>query len=191
MKRAALTLAFALVAGPALANPLSEALDAAGGALCFQDGERRPADQQWTGVRLSLSRDGVEGGAPTLRLRLQGKGRPVLIHGVCAWMPEINRGGGGRILDPTFLPTSGVTCFMTTDVTGASAEEGGSFPVDWGGDGQTIQVHLPQIVAAWRGYSTSRGATWPKVAAADRIVRVQRAPAEACADLRAKFVPAS
>lgn len=191
MKRAALTLALALVASPALASPLSDALDAAGGALCYQGVAERPAGQQWTKVQLSLSREGVSGGAPTLRLMLEGKGKPVLVYGTCAWMPEINRGGGGRILDPTFLPTEGVTCFMHTDVTGASAEEGGSFPMDWGGDGRAIQFHLPFTVAAWRSYNTSKGATWPDIAVADRIVRVERAPAETCAELRARFAPAA
>ena len=190
MKTAVLTLALALTAGPALATPLSEGLDSANGALCYQGVDPRPVGQQWTKVRMSLSREGVYGGAPTLRLMLEGKGKPVLIYGVCSWMDAINRGGGGRILDPTFLPTVGVTCFMHTDVTGASAEEGGSFPMDWGGDGQTVQVHLPFTVAAWRGYDTRRGATWPDVAVADRVVRAERAPAEACTDLRAKFAPA-
>ena len=92
------------------------------------------------------------------------------------------------MLDPTFLPTTGVTCFMHTDVTGASAEEGGSFPMDWG-DGQTLQFHLPFTVAAWRSYDTAKEVSWPDVAVPDRIVQVRRAPAEACKDLNARFAP--
>ena len=188
MKRAVLGLALALAAGPALATPLSDALDA--GPLCFTGVASAPAGQSWKQVVLSLTRDRGPDNAPTARLSLQGAGKPLLIHAACTWMEgNINRGGGDRILDPTFLPTSGVTCFMATDLTGASAEEGGSFPVDWA-DGQTLAVHLPFTVAAWRGYDTRRAATWPEVAVADRIVRVSRAAPEACAELRAKFAPA-
>lgn len=190
MKPAALSLVFALAAGPVLASPLSDALDAAGGALCFTGIAPAPSGQSWRQARLSLTREAAWDGAPTLRLRLEGKGKPVMIYGVCSWLEDINRGVGGRVLDPTFLPTTGVTCFMVTDVTGASAEEGGSFPMDWGGDGQVLQFHLPEIVAAWRSYDTGRAAQWPKVKPADRIVRVQRTGPEACAELRTRFAPA-
>lgn len=181
MKRADLTLVLALIAGPALANPLGEALDA--GPLCFQQADPRPVGQQWTAARASLNRNAD--GVPIMRLRLEGTAKPLLIYAACAWTAEgINRGGGGRILDPTFLPTSGVTCFMQR----GSDEEAGSFPTAWG-DGQTLQVHLPFTVAAWRSWDTKRKATWPDVAEADRVVRFTRAPAEACAELNAKFSP--
>jgi len=179
MKAPHLAVALALIATPALADPLTEALDA--GPLCFQQAGPGPEGQQWKAVRLSLSRNAD--GVPIMRLRLEGKGKPVLIYSACAWTPEgINRGGGGRILDPTFLPTSGVTCFMQS----GSEDEAGSFPTDWG-DGQRLQVHLPFTVAAWRSWDTKREATWPDVAVADRIIRVSRAPAGACDELNAKF----
>ena len=182
MKAPLVALAVALCATPALADPLGEALDAAGGSLCFQRVETPPAGQQWKTALMSMSRDA--GGVPTLRLRLEGKDKPLLIYASCGWLDEINRGAGGRILDPTFLPASGVTCFMRT----GTDEEAGSFPMSWDG-GQTVQAHLPFSVAAWRGWDTRREATWPQIAAADRIIRVSRAPAEACAELNAKFGP--
>ena len=183
MKAPIVALILAAAATPALADPLGEALDAAGGSLCFQQAGPPPAGQQWRAVRLSLTRNAD--GVPIMRLRLEGADRPLLIYSACAWTAEgINRGGGGRILDPTFLPASGVTCFMQT----GSDEEAGSFPTDWG-DGQTLQVHLPSTVAAWRSWDTKRKPAWPDVDPADRIIRVSRAPAEACADLNAKFGP--
>lgn len=182
MKAPILALTLALFATPALADPLGEALDAADGSLCFQQAGPGPEGQQWKAMRLSMTRNAD--GVPTLRLRLEGNGKPLLIFASCAWMENINRGGGGRILDPTFLPTTGVTCFMRT----GTDEEAGSFPMAWDG-GQTVQAHLPFTVAAWRGWDTKRKATWPDVAVADRIVRVTRAPAEACAELNAKFGP--
>jgi len=182
MKAPIAALTLALCATPALADPLTEALDA--GPMCFQRAGPPPAGQQWKTALVSLSRDAE--GVPTMRLRLEGKDKPVLIYASCGWLAEINRGGGGRILDPTFLPTSGVTCFMQT----GAEDEAGSFPVAWE-DGQALQVHLPFTVAAWRGWDARRKATWPDVAAPDRIVRVSRAPAEACSELNAKFAPAA
>lgn len=93
MKTAALALTLALCATPVLADPFGEALDAADGSLCFQQAETRPEGQQWKSVRLSYVRDAE--GIARLRLRLEGSGKPLLIHGSCAWMPEINRGGAG------------------------------------------------------------------------------------------------
>jgi hypothetical protein len=189
MRTFCLALTAAMIAGPALATPLSDALDAAPEGLCYTRVEPAPHGQSWKKVTLSFAREGFGDGAPTLRLNLQGRGKPVLVTGACSWSEgEINRGAGGRVLDTSFLPTSGVTCFMSTDVTGASAEEGGSFPIDWA-DGQTLEVHLPVVVAAWRSYDTRHAATWPDVAAADRIVRVQRTTLESCAELRARFAP--
>lgn len=72
--------------------------------------------------------------------------------------------------------------------SGLPDEEAGTFPTDWA-DGQTLQVHLPFTVAAWRGWDTKRKATWPDVKPEDRIIRVTRAPVEACAELNAKFKP--
>jgi len=185
MKAPIAALMLALVAAPALADPLNDALNA-DGSLCFQ--QAGPGDgQQWKAARLSLTRDA--NGVPTMRLRLEGTGKPLLIYSSCAWTAEgINRGGGGRILDATFLPTSGVTCYLRTNLNGDS-EDAGSFPVAWEDEGRRMQVHLPFTVAAWRSWDTKRQATWPDVKPEDRIIRVSRAPAEACAELNARFGP--
>lgn len=194
MKPAALSLLFALAAGPALASPFSDALAASDGALCFT----RSYDAAWLKahrgqtvreVRLSFVNEASLDG-PVLRLSLQGANRLTLIFGVCGWMEgDINRGVANNILDPSFTPMSGINCWVMTDTTGASAEEGGNFPIDWA-DGQTLEIHLPEMVAGWPGYDTRRGARWPTIKPQDRIMRVMRADASACAELRAKFAPA-
>ena len=188
MKRVALTLALASLAGPAIADPLSDALKASNGTLCFT----RSYDAAWlTGhggqtmrsARFALTSDG------TLRMSLHGAGQPIYMFGECSWYQgNINRGVQDNILDPTFKPTSGVGCHLYTDVTLVSAEEGGDFPVAWG-NGRYIQAHLPDIVAAWRSYDVSRNATWPKLKRADRIIRMNRAPAADCRELVTKFAP--
>jgi hypothetical protein len=191
MKRAALTLALASLAGPAIASPLSDALRANGGTLCFT----RSYDSAWLkahpGQTVREARFAVVENKDwnTLRMSLSGAGQPIYMLGECNWYAgDLNRGVQNDILDPSFKPTSGVGCHLYTDVTLSSAEEGGDFPVQWG-DGKFIQAHLPEIVAAWRSYDVSRTATWPKLKRADRIIRLNRAPASECRELVTKFAP--
>jgi hypothetical protein len=191
VKRAALTLALASLAGPAIATPLSDALKAGGGTLCFT----RSYDAAWLkahpgqtvrDVRFALVENKDWN---TLRISLRGAGQPIYMLGECSWYAgDLNRGVQDNVLDPSFKPTSGVGCHLYTDVTLSSAEEGGDFPVQWG-DGRFIQAHLPDIVAAWRSYDVSRNATWPKLKRADRIIRLNRAPASECRELVTKFAP--
>jgi hypothetical protein len=188
MRRLALFLALGSLSGPVLADPLTDALSKAGGTLCFT----RSYDSAWLkahrgqtirSARFALSSEG------TLRMSLHGAGQPIYMFGECSWYEgNINRGVQDNILDPTFKPTSGVGCHLYTDVTLVSAEEGGDFPVAWG-DGRNIQAHLPDIVAAWRSYDVSRNATWPRLKRADRIIRLNRAPASECRELVTRFAP--
>jgi hypothetical protein len=190
MKRAALILALASLAGPAIASPLSDALKAGGGTLCFA----RSYDAAWLkahpGQTVRQVRFAVVENKDwnTLRMSLSGAGRPIYMFGECSWYAgDLNRGVQDDVLDPTFKATTGVGCHLYTDVTLGSAEEGGDFPVQWG-DG-FVQVHLPDVVAAWRSYDVSRTATWPKLKRADRIIRLNRAPASECRDLVTGFAP--
>ena len=130
-------------------------------------------DQSWTAFRMMI----------------RGAGQPLYLFGGCGWEDShVNRGVDTVILDPTFVPEEGVGCHMMTDVTGASAEEGGDFPVDWQSE-RVIQAHLPESVAAWRSYNTSRYAKFVALKLADRIVRLNRAQSSDCAELVAKFAP--
>jgi hypothetical protein len=195
MKRKTLALILAFTASPALADPLTDALKAGGGLVCFT----RSYDAAWLkahpGQTLREARFAVsfrEGQSwPALRMSMQGAGAPLYLFGGCGWMEgDLNRGGQNDVLIESFKPTSGVGCHLMTDVTGGSAEEGGDFPVAWQNGGKTIEVHLDESLAAWRSTDTDRRyAKFVPVQAADRIIRLNRAPASACRDLVTKFAP--
>jgi hypothetical protein len=188
MRRLGVALALAAASGPAFADPLADALKAGHGTLCFT----RSYDSAWLkahrgqtvrDVRFALTDDA------TLRMSLQGAGRPIFIYGACEWYQgDLNRGVQDNILDPTFKPTAGVGCHAMTDTTGVSAEEGGDFPVAWG-NGKYVQVHLDGGVAGWRTYDANKPVTWPKLGRADSIFRLDRAPVSACRELITKFAP--
>ena len=119
----------------------------------------------------------------TFRMSLLGARKPLYVYGACDWMENTVN------LDiPAFKSTSGVWCDMMRDVTGASAEEVGGFPINWG-DGRTIQVHLNNYLAAWRSYDVSRDATFPNLKLADRTFRLNRVPPSVCRALLTKFAP--
>src|SRR5215212_11823058 len=161
MKRFALLLALGSLAGPALADPLTDALRSAGGTLCFS----RSYDAAWLKahpgqtIRSALfviSKDRATQSWPALRMELRGSGKPIYVFGGCGWEQDgINRGVQNDILDPSFKLNSGGGCHLMADVTGVSAEEGGDFPVAWDG-GRSIQAHLPDVFAGWRSYDVSR-----------------------------------
>jgi hypothetical protein len=190
MKRLALALALASMAGPALADPLSDALKAGGGILCFT----RSYDSAWLkghrgqtvrNIRFVLTEDG------TLRMSLKSAGRPIYVYGACEWWDSgLDRGAQDNIIFPTWKTKTGrgVGCHMMTDTTGVSAEEGGDFPVTWG-DGRFIQVHMESGATGWRNYDTSREVSWINLGPADTIFRLNRAPASTCRELIEKIAP--
>ena len=194
MKHRTLAALLAVTATPALANPLTDALEAGGGIVCFT----RSYDKAWLKAHpgqtlreakfsISTARDRSW---PVLRMSMTGAGRPLYLYGGCGWMEgDINRGVQDNILLPSFKPVSGVGCHMMTDVTGASAEEGGDFPVDWQKGGQAIEVHHDEQVAAWRSTDTSRYAKFVTLNPSDRIIRLNRAPPSACRELVTRFAP--
>jgi hypothetical protein len=77
---------------------------------------------------------------------------------------------------------------MMTDVTGASAEEGGDFPVDWR-DGKTIEMHVGDMVAGWPSADASRHADFFELGAEDRVFRLTRVAATDCGELVSRFAP--
>ena len=188
MKTAIAALALTLTAAPALAaDPLSNALRA-DGELCFT----RSYDAAWLkahrgqtvrDMTLAIAKDG------RMRMRMQGAGKPLYAFGGCYWVAgTLNRGVQDNIFDRGFKPTTGVNCDIMTDTTGVSAEEGGYFPIDWR-DGRTIEVHLIDSFAAWRSTDVRRNADFIDIKPADRILRLNRAPASACRELVARFAP--
>jgi hypothetical protein len=195
MKRTAITLHAAFAATPALADPLTDALKAGGGTICFT----RSYDAAWLKahpgqtlreMKFAIStRPGQSW--PALRMSMKGVGTPLYLFGGCGWMEgDLNRGGQGDVLIQSFKPTSGVGCHLMTDVTGGSAEEGGDFPVAWQNGGKMIEVHLDESMAAWRSFDTDRRyAKFVKVRAADRIIRLNKAPTSGCQELVTRFAP--
>ena len=193
MRKSALALMLALTAGPALADPLTDAIDGDGGVLCFA----RSYDAAWLKahrgqsvreVKLAISHDEASN-MPVMRLSLRDARRALYGFGQCWWADgDLNRGVQDNILDPTFKPTTGVGCHMVTDITGGSAEEGAEPLIDWR-DGRTIQLHLGDSLAMWTSYDISKTATWHELKAGDRIVRLHRVKPSQCRALVAKFAP--
>jgi hypothetical protein len=190
---AALTLA----ASSAGANPLLSALKADGGTICFT----RSYDDAWIKshpgqtlrqATLSMTRDPRLPEAPTLRLTMQLAGRTLNSLGACTWFEgDLNRGVQDNVLIASFKPTTGVGCHLYTDVTLASAEEGGEFPMDWQAGGKTIEIHVDESMAGWRGTDVRKNAGFATIRPADRIIRLQRARPAACREQVTTFAPGS
>lgn len=187
MKRLAFAIVCAVTATSALADPLGDALDAADGIVCFT----RSYDSAWLkahpGQKLREARFMISdrqsdpwGG---LRMSLKGSGDPLYLYGDCHWGDDINRGVQDDILIDSFKPEIGLGCMLMTDVTGASAEEGGYFVADWQDGGRKIEVHFQDSAAAWRSLDAERRAEYVEFDPADRVVRLDRAEPSACADL--------
>jgi len=194
MRRWVIAAAWAASGSSALADPLTDTLRGGAGTVCFT----RSYDAAWLKahrgqtvreIKLAMTYDSGAPTSPAMRMMIRAGGEPMYLFGSCRWMEgDLNRGGSNDILDPSFKPTTGVGCHMMTDVTGASAEEGGDFPVAWIG-GRQVQAHLPDTVAAWRSLDVRRTAAFAPLRAADRIVRLNRAPSASCTELVTKFAP--
>ena len=188
----ALALAAALAVGAH--DPLQKALGAAGGTLCFE----RRYDSAWlnahrrqtvTTARLALT-GGMNQGPARLRLLLVGPSPPIYAYGGCSWYSgDLNRDVRGAVLDPSFKFATGVGCHLYTDVTGASAEEGGDFPAAWEDDGRVLQIHLPDGFAAWASADVSRNAGFRDLGPKDRIIRLRQVYPEKCEGLVKSFAP--
>ena len=193
MRKLVLAVMLASIAGAAAADPLTDALKAEDGKLCFT----RHYDSAWLkahpgqtlrDAKLSLVYDPEDYSWTVMRVKLQTTTRTMYLFGGCGWNDHVNRGVQDNILDPTYKIEEGVGCHMMTDVTGGSAEEGGDFPVDWR-DPAKVQMHLPEGVAAWASTDVSRYAKFVDLKAADRIVRLDKVPAAQCNDLVTGFAP--
>ena len=191
MKCLTSAIALASLAGPALADPLTVALEHNGGTLCFTrsyDAARLKAHggQTIRDVRFAFSEN--RSGA-IMRMSLKGPGKPIYAFGVCEWWEHgLNRGVQDNVLDPSFKGTRGVGCHMMTDTTGVSAEEGGDFSIAWG-DGRFARVHLNGAVTGWRSFDTRRRVSFLDLKAADSIFRLNRAPTSECSELLTKLAP--
>ena len=193
MHKSVLALMLTLTAGPALADPLTDAMTDGDGILCFT----RSYDAAWLKahrgqtlreVTLAIS-DDPDSTMIDMRLALRDNRRSLYGFGQCWWAAgDLNRGVQNNILDPAFKPTTGVGCHMVTDITGGSVEEGTEPPIDWR-DGKTIEMHLGDSLAMWTSYDIRGTAKWHALKPADRIVRLHRVKPSHCRQLIAKFAP--
>ena len=193
MRKLVLAWMLASFAGAAAADPLTDALEAGDGKLCFA----RHYDSAWLkahpgqtvrDAKLSLTYDPEDQSWTVMRVKLQTSARTMYLYGGCGWNDHVNRGVQDDILDPSYKIEAGVGCHMMTDVTGGSAEEGGDFPVDWR-DPQKVQMHLPDSLAAWASTDVRRYAKFVELKAADRIIRLDKMPASECRALVTGFAP--
>ena len=185
-------IAAAAAAASATADPFVAAIGSNGGTMCFT----RSYDAAWLKghkgqtvreARLLITTS--KSGRPMMRLKIAGSGKPIYSYGECRWYAgDLNRGVQNNVLDESFKPTTGVGCHLYTDIDGSSAEEGGDFPAEWGADGKTLQVHLPEHLAGWRSPVVSRNADFHPLRAADRIIRLNHAAQQDCDELR-RFAP--
>ena len=186
------TFVIVAAAAAAAASPLDTAMQAGAGTMCFT----RSVNSAWLKGHKGQSvrearfaiRASTTSGRPMLRLMVVGSGKPIYSYGECRWYDgDLNRGVQDNVLDESFKPTTGVGCHLYTDVDGASAEEGGDFPVEWIDGGKMLQMHLPDSLAGWRSLDTARSADFHDLRPADRIIRLTRAPNAACKDLLDRF----
>ena len=189
MNRLAYALVSALAATSALADPLGDAIHAADGIVCFT----RSYDSAWLAAHPSQTlreakfmisyrdSDLWQG----LRMSLKGERETLYLFGDCHWgdSDSVNRSAQDNILIPSFKAENGIGCMLMTDVTGASAEEGGYFVVDWQDGGQKIEVHLDDYASAWRTLEAGRSPDFVEFNPADRVIRLHRAEPSECADL--------
>ena len=117
MRKLVLTAMLASFAASAAADPLTDALEAGDGSLCFA----RHYDSAWLkahpgqtlrDARLSLTYDPEDNSWTVMRVKLQTKARTIYLYGGCGWDEHVNRGVQDNILDPSYKPESGVGCHM-------------------------------------------------------------------------------
>ncbi len=186
----ALVLCLASLATEALAkNLLVETIPKSG--ACFArvyDGAhlRAHRGQTVTSLRISLRHElaSAPGDTRDLRIELRQKDqtRPFYIVGGCYWGEEINRDVEGKRLIDAFRKDAGVQC-MARGGIGGSAEEGGDFPIDIAADGASLTLYMDDGVSGWRGPDQKKTSTYLEFGKEDRIFRLDRVDADACANL--------
>lgn len=183
-----LATALALVAAcaSALADPLSDLLAKGGGTACYEriyDTAHLAANprQRTRGVTLSL-RPTPDARGAVFRLRFERADGMRYLVGDCSWEAEANLDVMGKPLIPAFKGPSGLDCHAITSEDGASAEEGGDFPIDLR-DGRSIVVYTPEDLAGWPSLDRSGPARFFTFGKDDRIFRVDATDPGTCRDL--------
>ena len=184
-------LAIGCAMNAALADPLSDLLAAGKGGACFDRVydkahlDKNP-NQTTRSIRISL-RDDPDTTSAIMRVAIIRRDATThYIVGECAFAEEANLDVQGQPLIPAFKGPSGLDCHAMTSEDGASAEEGGDFPIDLK-DGKSILLYLPDSVAAWSSFDRSEAAEWPEFGKDDQVFRLDRADASLCREIEEKL----
>lgn len=189
-KAGAAILVVGCAVGAALADPLSVLLAAGEGGACYDRVydkahlDKNPG-QTTRAIRISL-RDDPETDSAILRVAVQRKDVTLYIVGECAFAEKANLDVQGQPLIAAFKGPSGLDCHAMTSDDGASAEEGGDFPIDLR-DGKSVLLYLPDSVAAWSSFDRSEAAGWPEFGKDDQIFRLDRAEPSLCREMEEKL----
>jgi len=185
MRRLLLASALALLAAPAAASPFDELLAAGGGKACF----RQTYDEAYRGDRpgqvtsevlLSFSAEEVHGReGVVMRLMLKRPDGAWYVWGGCGWAEQdVNRGAGGRLLQPEYPLEHGISCHASA----GGDEEGGDFPIELI-DADTLAVYPGEGLAARDALGPGIVSTYATFERPDLMLPVKRTDPEACREL--------
>jgi hypothetical protein len=174
----------------ALADPLSDLLQKGGGPACYTRVydkahlDKHP-EQTTTEISLSLVDEHNRGGA-VVRVMLKTGETISYIAGTCDWAANANLDVNGDPIIEAFKGPSGLDCWALTSADGSSAEEGGNFFVDLK-DGKTINLYLPEYIAAWPSFDRSDNAGFLQLGTEDQVFRLDWAKVAPCQEMVEKL----
>ncbi len=180
--RLPLAAVLTLIAAPAMANPFSELMAASDGRLCYR-GVYDPAahpGRQTREVLLSFNTEDLWGGqSQVMRLAFRREGGAWYVWGGCGWADkDINRGVGGRILQPEYTLEHGISCHASAGLD----EEGGDFPIEYRDDDHLV-VYPGEGLAARSGFADDLRSAYAEFSEADLVLPVERVDLAQCAEL--------
>ena len=159
-----------------------------GASLCFrrvydEAHLKRLPGQQTREALLAFRYQGADGShIESIKLIRRPPQPPLTFAGGCAWNPtSANIDTSGNRMIRSFAGKAGYDCI----VVGApgSAEEGGYFLIDLAADAKSATLHLDSPIAPWKGGRVGDHARHVDLGRDDRVFRLQRTDAAACAAL--------
>lgn len=179
--------------GAALADPLTDALGGRAQGLCYKrtynaEHLAKNPDQTTRAIRLSLVPHPEARGA-IARIGIADAEGEVYAIGECFWKAKAGLGEDGRPYTATFKGGPGLDCVARASPTWAWEDEkvdGGLLAIDMR-DGKSMTIHTQDEIAAWQTFYRDAPAGFYPLGSDDRIFRVDRADAAACADMVESF----
>ncbi|MGE3145834.1 MAG: hypothetical protein AB7K35_09630 [Pseudorhodoplanes sp.] len=175
---------------PAADEPLKRILPPQDGAsLCFrrvydEAHLKRLPGQQTREALLAFRYRGDNGShIESIQLMRRPPQPPLIFAGGCGWNPtSANIDTSGRRMIRSFTGKAGYDCIAVG--APGSAEEGGYFLIDLAADGKSATLHLDSPIAPWMGGRVGDHARHVDLSRDDRVFRLQRTEAAACAALQ-------